>query len=132
MSFMQLMPLEKDELLCRAVRPWDKFFNKKNGKLTDLAFIDEKGLSVDRQAKRTVDECILFLKNRGMEGKAYAVTVGDCRLTEAIVRELPTPDDDYHCEIHGGEEVVPLSKIQAFKLARNAKCLCLDIQKEIK
>lgn len=125
---MQLGPLDKKELLCRAVRPWSSFYNKKNGRLTDLAFIDSNGLSVDRQGGRSTDDCVYSFKQRNMEGAVYAVAYHECQLVGAAVLEMPSKDNIYHCEIHGGINDVVLSKEQAFKLAFNARCLCRDIK----
>lgn len=121
---MQALPFEEKELLCRAVLPCARFFLKHNGRLSNAAFKDRRGLSVDRQAGRTEEECVRFMKDdRGLHGDVYAVTYHDCEAIEALVLPIPTPNDVFHCEIHGSQTQAELFDEQAMALTLVARCL---------
>ena len=120
---MQASLFEQNELLCRAVRPKGIYY-KSSGRLSDAAFKDSKGLSVDRQAGRVVAECVRFmLDDRKLEGDIYTVTYHDCDEVDAVVLPLPTRDDAYHCEIHGSDTEILLTDVQAKMLSLVARCV---------
>lgn len=111
-----------DERLLRAVRPNDKRFKfwKDNGKLSSAAFKDKKGLSVDRTYDRSMAESIIFIK-QNLSGNIVSVSVSDCNEIETCLKYLPSEYNKYHSEIHGSENEIILSDIQAFQLARKAR-----------
>lgn len=107
-----------DEKLFRAV-PKQHPNMWKNGTVTSAVFKDSKGVSVDRQWKRTAKEAVrVLLAARCGEYGVVSVTKGDCDNVDAKCLYAPTKDNPYHSEIHGGAERTTLTASQAKQLAR--------------
>ena len=112
-----------DEKLYRAVLPNGMYW-KENGKLSSAAFLDRKGLSVDRGNYRPDEEAVRDIRHH-LQGSVMSVTVEDCRTVEASVLYRPSRRNIYHSEVHGGTERPPLSPRQRKYLA-NAAALLAD------
>ena len=111
-----------DEKLYRAVYPPEmvEMFWRKDGSVSSAAFADPKGLSVDRGNYRT-DETVIAELQKRFVGHVISLYVKNCSDIGAIIRYLPSKNNPYHSEIHGGETSALLSKSQRLFLARKAK-----------
>ena len=100
---------EGAERLYRAVYPPSHpgMYWKKDGRISPSAFADPKGLSVERAFYRKSEEIVEKMKK-------------DCRDVDAVVKYLPSRDNEYHSEIHSSNTVVLLNKSQRFHLAEVA------------
>lgn len=107
-----------DEKLYRAVLPLEMFW-KSNGKLTSAAFKDRHGLSVERGYYRK-DDVVVENIRKNLTGSIISVNVGQCRSTDALVRYLPSKNNQYHSEIHKSENEKLLSAKQCKYLAERA------------
>lgn len=56
-----------------------------------------------------------------IRGCIVSIKVEDCNETQAIVKYLPTKNNQYHSEIHGGEDKLLLDKRQRVYLAQKAQ-----------
>ena len=91
-----MIPFEDDEKLLRAVRNWPRFW-KKDGRLSELAFKTrdtEKGTSVYRQARRSLDESIKAIT---LEGAIVSVTYKQC--IDLKIRVEETSSETHHCDL---------------------------------
>jgi len=113
-------PLE--EKLYRAVFPPEirEMFWKENGKVSSAAFLDKKGLSVERGNFRQDSDVLEKMKSFFI-GKVISVTVKNCFDIKAIPKYLPSERSVFHSEIHGSETVVILSPSQRKVLAENSE-----------
>lgn len=114
-------PFEEREKLLRAVWPVDRrpdFWI--NGKLSSAALKDKRGLSVDRTYDRPLESAIEFMKNR-LQGCIISIPVPTCNAVQVCLKDLPSNENIYHCEIHGSKTEAVLSDRQALLLARAAK-----------
>ncbi len=112
---------EDAERLYRAVYPPSHpgMYWKKDGSLSSAAFADPKGLSVERGFYRVAEEIIKKMRMR-FSGCIISLSVGDCREVEAVVKYMPSKDNEYHSEIHSSNTVVLLNKSQRYHLAKVA------------
>ena len=110
-----------DEKLFRAVYPPEisDMFWRRDGSLSSAAFADPKGLSVDRQGDRTVEESARSMMQR-FTGNIVYVRFKSCKEIGATVKYLPSTGNPYHSEIHGSDTVPLLSKSQRRYLSRKA------------
>jgi len=83
------------------------------------AFANPKGLSVERGYYRKPEEIVAKMK-KIFSGCIVSLSVRDCRDVYAVVKYLPSKDNNYHSEVHGSDDVVLLSKSQRFHLAEVA------------
>lgn len=109
----------RNEKLIRAVLPREIFWHE-DGTLSSAAFKDKKGLSVDRDGGRPIDEAVRYAESH-LQGSMVYVTVGQCVAVQALVRYLPLSDNQFHSEIHQSEEKIVLSNSQARKLSLCAR-----------
>ena len=123
---MELPSFKNEEELYRAVRPYPCFI-KRNGQLSTAALKDSKGLSVDRQAQRPLEECLLYMAPK-FSGKVFALTYKQCNDAEAVVKSMPSNNNPFHCEIHGSQDGIELSDEQADHLASVGKFVCEDLK----
>lgn len=109
------------ERLYRAVYPpsHSGLFWKKDGKISPSAFADPKGLSVERGFYRKSEEIVEKMKKK-FSGCIVSLSVRNCRDVDAVVKYLPSKENNYHSEVHGSNDVVLLSKSQRFHLAEVA------------
>lgn len=109
------------EKLYRAVYPPSHpgMFWKKDGRISPSAFADPKGLSVERGFYRESAEIIEKMKKK-FSGCVVSLYVKDCRDVSAVVKYMPSKDNEYHSEIHGSDTVVLLNKSQRYHLAEMA------------
>lgn len=111
----------EEEKLYRAVYPPSHpgMFWEKDGSLSPSAFADPKGLSVEREDKRS-SEIIVQKMKKTFSGCIVSVTVENCHETNAVVKYLPSNNNKYHCEIHGSSTKLLLDKSQRYHLAKKA------------
>lgn len=95
-------------------------YRKRDGSLSYTAFMDPRGLSVDRGYYRTDEEVSADMKKR-LNGIIVRFYVRTCTEIGAHIRYLPSKNDPYHTEIHGSEDTLLLSRHQCFYLAKRAK-----------
>ncbi len=109
------------EKLYRAVYPPSHpgLFWKKDGGISPSAFADPKGLSVERGCYRKSEEIVEKMK-KIFSGCIVSLSVRNCRDVDAVVKYLPSTDNNYHSEVHGSDDVALLSKSQRFHLAEVA------------
>lgn len=120
MSFMD-NSFEDSEKLFRAVYPpsHSGMYWKKNGRISSSAFADPRGLSVEREYYRETAKIITKMKKQFV-GCIVSLNVKNCRDVNAIVKYLPTKNNEYHSEIHGSDTTILLSKSQRYHLAEVA------------
>lgn len=113
-----------EEKFYRAVFPPEirEMFWKENGKVSSAAFLDKKGLSVERGNFRQNSEVLETMKSFFV-GKVISVTVKNCLDINAIPKYLPSERSIFHSEIHGSETVVVLSPSQRKFLAENSETI---------
>ena len=116
---------EDKERLYRAVYPhkifW-KYDEKGRLSLSSAALRDKNGLSVDRGYFRGDQEVIESMQKR-LEGRIISFEVLDCQEVGASVKYKPSLSNEYHSEVHGGENQITLSAMQRKKLSRVARIL---------
>ena len=112
---------EDAERLYRAVYPPSHpgMFWKKDGRISPSAFADPRGLSVERGFYRSSEEIVEKMK-KTFSGCIVSWSVRDCRDVDAVVKYLPSKDNEYHSEVHSSDTVVLLNKSQRFHLAQVA------------
>lgn len=112
---------EDTEKLFRAVYPPSHpgMFWKKDGSISPSAFADPKGLSVERGFNRDSNEIIDKMRKK-FTGCIVSLSAKNCRDAKAVVKYMPSKDNEYHSEIHGSDKVALLNKSQRFHLAQVA------------
>lgn len=114
-----------DELLYRAV-VGPQFDLIEGGMLSPALFIDEKGLSVDRDGNRSEQEVVSSLRYRFRNAPYHAalrLKAGDCRADETYPVAIGNKRHIFHAEIHDSPTVVPISLLKALRLANRAQLL---------
>lgn len=113
---------ENDELLYRAVYPieYNKMFWKDENHVSSAAFLDKKGLSVERGNYRQESEVVSEMRKTFI-GSIISVTVKICKDVNAHIVYKPTKRSIYHSEIHGSNKTLVLSPSQRHYLAENCK-----------
>ena len=112
----------ENELLYRAVYPFEKnkLFWKDDSHVSSAAFLDKKGLSVERGLFRSDDEVVKDMR-KFFIGTIISVTTSLCNRVDAKVIYKPTKRSIYHSEIHGSESKRILSPQQRRVLSQNCK-----------
>lgn len=111
-----------EEKLFRAILPLEAFWDEENNRPTSGAFKDNKGLSVDRQAGRSVSDAVqALLATKKEDSKIVSVTVSFCRSVPVLPVYKPVENNIYHSEIHDSEEKIGLSSGKAKALALSAQ-----------
>ena len=112
------------ESLYRAVYPPEinNIYWKDENHVSSAAFLDKKGLSVERGNFR-LEKDVVKEMNKSFIGKIVSVTAGICFRIKAIVVYKPTKRSIYHSEIHGDEKRVILSPAQRRFLSMNCKII---------
>lgn len=102
-----------EELLYRAVYPPEhsKMFWKGDGHVSSAAFLDKKGLSVERGNFRNTTDVVSEMK-KSFIGRIISVSVKLCREVNASVLYKPTKRSIFHSEIHGSTKIPLLSSSQ--------------------
>lgn len=108
------------ELLLRVVRPNGVYW-KEDGTLSSAAFKDSNGLSVNRTGDNTLSEAVEIINASPLIGTIVYVTVPDCYDVEATIIYAPIENNVYHSEIHRSQDIAPLNKRQAKRLAERAR-----------
>lgn len=111
-----------EELLYRAVYPPEhsKMFWKDDGHVSSAAFLDKKGLSVERGNFRAEDDVVSEMK-KSFIGRIISVSVKLCREVNAFVLYKPTKRSIFHSEIHGSPKIPLLTPSQRHHLSLNCK-----------
>lgn len=93
--------IDDDEFLYRGVI--DAFWDYENSRPSSAAFKDSKGVSVDRDGYRELEDCINFLKSKKDFIAICKVKTDKVRVLQAVVKHMPVDDNIYHSEIHDSE-----------------------------
>ena len=113
-----------DENLYRAVKPKPIFWKMAVNRPSSALFKDSNGVSVDRQADRTVDEALETVRENFSEIQLKAIVgimVKECEGIGAIVKYKPIESNTFHSEIHNSLEEAQLTDGKAKRLARLSK-----------
>lgn len=118
--------IENHEILYRTVKKSypDAFINNMP---SPALFMDESGLSVDRDGGREENKIIEKFKARFKDdyGGAVSVRASECRTIGTQPIAKPSKSNKYHAEIHESEDVVKISQLKALRLSQ----ICLKINK---
>ena len=113
----------KDERLYRAVNKNLPCMWKEN-RITSAVFKDSKGISVDRQWNRNINDAVNALF-KAMSSKlsvdnimVVSIAKKDCDDINAICLYRPIRDNIYHSEIHRDKDMTQLTSAQAKNLAK--------------
>lgn len=123
---MELDKIEDSEMLYRAVRRSDPdgFIQ---GRPTAALFMDEKGVSVDRDGERSDQEIIETFKKRFGKRDDYKTAVkigaGECRKIGTYPNPVGNKKNKYHAEIQESESEIVVSLFKAIQLAQ----LCEEV-----
>ena len=98
--------IDDNEFLYRGIIEinWD-FQNQRPSSAT---FKDSKGVSVDRQADRTTNQSIAFLKSNKDFFAICKVKAQSVRNRNAIIKYLPIKGNIFHSEIHDSQERIQM------------------------
>lgn len=123
-SVTEFLPTEK---LYRGAKKWTSYprfwkkpYDGKNTKLSTAAFKTAKGLSVERECSRSLDEIVTHMKRYLPEDHIISVTVDQCKEAKVLVKYTPSQNNKYHCDILRSETEIILSDEQAEELAQAA------------
>ncbi len=113
----------EEEVVHRAIKPKELFWNEKTGKVTSALFKDSKGVSVDINNNRTDEEVkISFLREFfNLKGDAR-LKAKMCRDKKCRVEADPIENNENHALILG-EVSIKLTSGQAKYLSRNCTVL---------
>ena len=121
---MDIDNIEDSEILYRVVKKSDPdaFIN---GAPTAALFMDENGVSVDRDGGRLEENIIKKLRSRFGRRDDYYTAVkigaGDCRDVDTFPIPTGNHKNKYHAEIWDSEEKRLISLLKAIKLAKLCK-----------
>ena len=112
----------ENETLYRAVFPPEinHIFWKDDQHVSSAAFLDKKGLSVERGNFRS-DKTVINDMRKTFLGRIISITVQLCHEVDASVIYKPTKRSIYHSEIHGNKTQILLSPKQRRFLSNNCK-----------
>ena len=96
-----------------------------NGKPTAALFMDDKGVSVERDGERSEEEIVetltqRFRKNQGYEN-AVKIRAGVCREIGTYPNPVGNKKNKFHAEIHESEKIIPISILKALRLAKECE-----------
>ena len=123
---MEKNNIEDSELLYRMVRKSDPdaFID---GKPTAALFMDEGGVSVDRDGGRSEEEIIESFRYRFRKNNEFKTAVkiyaGQCRAVDTFPNPVGNYKNCYHAEIWESENKREISLLKAIKLAQ----LCIEV-----
>ena len=106
--------IQDGEFLYRGVvaLQWDDEENRPSSAI----YRDSLGVSVDRDAGRSEDDCVKALKERKEFYAICRILTSDVRDSGAIALYKPLKDNIYHSEIHDSAEKAELTRGKARKL----------------
>jgi len=109
----------EEEVIHRAIKPKELFWNEKTGKVTSALFKDSKGVSVDVNNDRTDEQVKKSFQGEfpDLKGDARLVTKM-CRDKKCRVEADPINNNENHAVILG-EVNIKLTSGQARYLSRN-------------
>jgi len=129
MTFNPNSNIKDSENLYRAVRPWKLFWREKKKKLATAAFVDAKGLSVDRDGERELNEVVSDFKNRKLEGSLVSGVAKDCKEIGTHLEAKPTKNI-YHALILDSPTKLEISPEKREKLVEIFKVVSPDLYRE--
>lgn len=112
--------IENEEVLYRAFT-LSKPNGFKDGNPTAALFLDENGVSVDRDGSRSEEDIIDRLKNRfKKQGYDCSIKISAEKCRECNTYPIPKPSrtNKYHAEIHQSETELCIDLFNALKLAK--------------
>ena len=118
--------IEADEILYRAILGNMYELIQRNAPRAPL-FIDNNGLSVDRDGTRSEQEIIESFANRFKKARFHAAAkIGAKTCINIGTYPVPRPskNNPYHAEIHESPDEVRISRIKAMELA--SKCIIIN------
>ena len=119
---------KENELLYRAVYPpeYNSVFWKDENHVSSAAFLDKRGLSVERGYFRSDAEVLQDMRKRFV-GKIISLTVSLCISANAKIIYKPTKRSIFHSEIHGSETQIVLSPRQRRFLSQHCRVLKTEV-----
>lgn len=117
--------IEPQENLYRAVKPY-AIYKKEGGRISSALFKCSKGVSADREGKRTQKEIVTDFIKRFGEDQVKAIAYFDaefCYQLPSYLKYEPLPENEYHSGIYDSKEKIELSSIKAKKLADYCKLI---------
>ena len=110
-----------NETLFRSVPNIPQMWKPDAQRPSSAVFKDSKGVSVDRDCNRTLEESVDAMRTRFPDLRAIvSVTVNDCHDVEAQVYAKPVKENRCHAEIRRNETDARLSSGMARRLALKA------------
>jgi hypothetical protein len=112
-----------DEKLFRAVKANPNLWKENENRPSSAIFKDSKGVSVDRQADRNVQESLDTIISNFEETPLKAiisVTINDCNEAGVIVKYDPSYKNKYHSVIYNSADVTELSSGKARFLSKRS------------
>ena len=131
---MPIAELHQNEKLFRLVIRNPNFWEKEgSNRPSSAVFKDSKGVSVDRKAGRSDDQCVDFLINRIPNHRAIvSITVHNCEQKEIFIEADPVegannqPANPYHMLLKKNKTTPSLTRSQARHLAQVCKIEALE------
>lgn len=115
-----------DEILYRAIKPFPNWWKSEIKRPSSAAFKDSRGVSVDRDARRTSDVVVKELRNRFSVRAVVSISVAECREFNTYPIGKPLPNQPEHAEIHRSESEIELTNSQARNLSKAARIEFFD------
>ncbi len=116
MPFTPDSEIQVHEILFRAIHP--SFWNYDEDRPTSALFKDRRGVSVDRDGERTLEECISFLLYNRERFGACNIQAGLAKNIGAFIKPDSQPDNKFHAMILESESKINLSNGKAKELSR--------------
>lgn len=115
--------IEDNETLYRVVRRSVPGVFDSNGKPTATLFMDNGGVSVDREGDRSSSEIVDSFKQRFKSDyvDAVCITAGDCKEAGTCPKPIGNTKNIYHAEIWESETQIRISLLKAMILASKCK-----------
>lgn len=117
---MDMSKIEDEEILYRAIKESYPDALTQDGLPTAALFLDEKGLSVERDGEREEAIIIQALKDKFPENEYHAcvkISALTCRQIETYPIPTHNKKNIYHAEIHDSPEKKQIDILKAIQLA---------------
>lgn len=121
--------IEPSEKLYRMVLRKPDYWKKENGKPTSAVFKDSSGCSVDRDGQRPAQLIIDAFNSRFGSEKLKAIVcieAAKCIEIGTYLLSCPTPDNEYHAEIHDSNSQKQIRSSKARKLAKSCNVVYVN------
>lgn len=109
------------EELYRAVTRKPNMWKSQEDRPSSALFKDSKGVSVDRDGGRSLDDICRSFERRIEMQALVSLSVGECRKLQTYPVAKPEGDNPFHAEIHDSPNRVQLSSKKARDLAKAFK-----------